>query len=42
LDTVALGLLDGHVKHCVANANESEREDLTAELMEAMARFMRR
>ena len=42
MDKVALGLLDGHVKHCVANADEGEREDLTAELMETMARFMRR
>ena len=42
LDKVALGLLDGHVKHCVANADESEREAQTAGLMEAMARFMRR
>ena len=42
LDKVALGLLDGHVKHCVANADESEREAQTAGLMAAMARFMRR
>ncbi len=42
LDKVALGLLDGHVKHCVAQADESEREQQTAELMEAMGRFMRR
>src|SRR5689334_25350409 len=25
LDKVALGLLDGHVKHCVANADADER-----------------
>ncbi len=42
LDKVALGLLDGHVKHCVAQADESEREQQTAELMEAMGRFMQR
>ncbi len=42
LDKVALGLLDGHVRHCVAQADESERAQQTAELMEAMGRFMRR
>jgi CsoR family transcriptional regulator, copper-sensing transcriptional repressor len=42
LDKVALGLLDGHVKHCVANADGDEREGQMGELMEAMARFMRR
>jgi CsoR family transcriptional regulator, copper-sensing transcriptional repressor len=42
LDKVALGLLDGHVKHCVASADENERTAQTTELMEAMARFMRR
>jgi CsoR family transcriptional regulator, copper-sensing transcriptional repressor len=42
LDKVALGLLDGHVKHCVANADGDERESQMGELMEAMARFMRR
>lgn len=42
MDKVALGLLDGHVKHCVAHADEGERAGMTDELMEAMARFMRR
>ncbi len=42
MDKVALGLLDGHVKHCVAHADETERAGMTDELMEAMARFMRR
>jgi DNA-binding FrmR family transcriptional regulator len=42
LDKVALGLLDGHVKHCVAHADADEREGQMGELMEAMARFMRR
>ncbi len=42
LDKVALGLLDGHVKHCVARADETERTGMTDELMEAMGRFMRR
>jgi DNA-binding FrmR family transcriptional regulator len=42
LDKVALGLLDGHVKHCVASADPEEREGQMDDLMEAMARFMRR
>ena len=42
LDKVALGLLDGHVKHCIANAGDSDREAQSEELMEAVARFMRR
>ena len=42
LDGVALGLLDGHVTHCIAHAQEGERAELTDELMQAMARFMRR
>ena len=42
MDKVALGLLDGHVKHCVAHADEDQRAGMTDELMEAMARFMRR
>jgi CsoR family transcriptional regulator, copper-sensing transcriptional repressor len=42
LDKVALGLLDGHVKHCVASADPGERERQMADLMEAMGRFMRR
>ncbi len=42
LDKVALGLLDGHLNHCVRNADAGEREGQTAGVMEAMARFMRR
>jgi CsoR family transcriptional regulator, copper-sensing transcriptional repressor len=42
LDKVALGLLDGHVKHCVASASGDEREAQMDDVMEAMARFMRR
>ena len=42
IDKVALGLLDGHVKHCIAQAGDGEREALTDELMQAMARFMHR
>ncbi len=42
LDKVALGLLDGHLHHCVMSADAAERETQTAEVMDAMARFMRR
>jgi DNA-binding FrmR family transcriptional regulator len=43
LDKVALGLLDGHVRHCVAEAAEEGRsEEMTAELMAAVGRLMRR
>lgn len=43
MDKVALGLLDGHVKHCVANAADAnERDAQAADLMDAVGRFMRR
>ncbi len=42
IDGVALGLLDGHVKNCIEHSPDGEREQLTAELMQAMGRFMRR
>ena len=42
LDKVALGLLDGHLQHCVAHAEPGERAARTAEVMQAMGRFMRR
>jgi DNA-binding FrmR family transcriptional regulator len=42
LDKVALGLLDGHARTCVANASEAEQDDMTAELMAAVGRLMRR
>jgi DNA-binding FrmR family transcriptional regulator len=37
LDKVALGLLDGHARHC-----EGSPEELTDELMAAVGRLMRR
>jgi DNA-binding FrmR family transcriptional regulator len=41
LDKVALGLLDGHARHCVIGGHaEGEPEELTDELMAAVARFM--
>ena len=42
LDKVALGLVDGHVKHCVAHADEGARQAQIEELMDAVGRFMRR
>jgi DNA-binding FrmR family transcriptional regulator len=38
LDKVALGVLDGHARHCVA----AGQGDLTDELMAAVARLLRR
>jgi len=43
LDKVALGLLDGHARHCVVGGHgDGEPEELTDELMAAVARLMRR
>jgi DNA-binding FrmR family transcriptional regulator len=42
LDKVALGLLDGHARHCVAGGPEDVQEDRTDELMAAVGRLMRR
>ena len=43
LDKVALGLLDGHARHCVADGKAGGgSEELTDELMGAVARLMRR
>ncbi len=43
LDKVALGLLDGHARHCVVGGQaDGEPEELTDELMAAVARLMRR
>jgi DNA-binding FrmR family transcriptional regulator len=43
LDKVALGLLDGHARHCVLGGHgEGKPEELTDELMAAVARLMRR
>ncbi len=43
LDKVALGLLDGHARHCVLGGHAAgEPEELTDELMAAVARLMRR
>ena len=43
LDKVALGLLDGHARHCIiGGASDEPPEQLTDELMAAVARLMRR
>jgi CsoR family transcriptional regulator, copper-sensing transcriptional repressor len=42
LDKVALGLLDGHARTCVVNADSNVRRARTAELMAAVGRLMRR
>jgi DNA-binding FrmR family transcriptional regulator len=43
LDKVALGLLDGHARHCVVNGHaDGSPEELTDELMAAVGRLMRR
>jgi CsoR family transcriptional regulator, copper-sensing transcriptional repressor len=43
LDKVALGLLDGHARHCVVDGHaEGTPEELTDELMGAVGRLMRR
>jgi len=42
LDKVALGLLDGHARHCVTGADADEQPERTDELMAAVGRLMRR
>jgi DNA-binding FrmR family transcriptional regulator len=43
LDKVALGLLDGHARHCIVGEHgDGTPEELTDELMAAVARLMRR
>jgi CsoR family transcriptional regulator, copper-sensing transcriptional repressor len=43
LDKVALGLLDGHARHCVVGGHgEGRPDELTDEMMAAVGRLMRR
>jgi DNA-binding FrmR family transcriptional regulator len=42
LDKVALGLIDGHTRHCVMGASADERSEKTEELMTAVGRLVRR
>jgi CsoR family transcriptional regulator, copper-sensing transcriptional repressor len=41
LEKVALGLLDGHVRHCVIGAEAGAREERTEEMMSAVGRLLR-
>ncbi len=42
LDKVALGLVEGHVEHCMAEGagDEQRRAEMTAELMTALGRLV--
>ena len=42
LDKVALGLLDEHARHCIVEAEGSERPERAEELMTAVGRLVRR
>ena len=42
LEKVALGLLDGHARHCVVEAPDGLKDERTEELMAAVGRLMRR
>jgi DNA-binding FrmR family transcriptional regulator len=42
LEKVALGLLDGHARHCVSGADEAEREERTEELVAVFGRLLGR
>jgi DNA-binding FrmR family transcriptional regulator len=42
LDKVALGLIDDHTRHCVLDAEGSERTDKVDELVAALSRFVGR
>ena len=41
LDKVSLALLDDHTRHCVIGAKGKDREEKTAELMEAVGRLVK-
>ena len=41
LDKVAVGVLDDHVRHCVVGADEENRDEMTGEMMGAVARLLR-
>jgi DNA-binding FrmR family transcriptional regulator len=42
LDKVALGLIDDHTRHCVAEAEGAERGEKLDELIGALGRFVAR
>jgi CsoR family transcriptional regulator, copper-sensing transcriptional repressor len=41
LDKVSLALLDDHARHCVVDATEENREEMTDEMMGAVGRLIR-
>jgi len=41
LDKVALGLLDDHTRHCMADTAEGKREERAEEMMAAVGRLLR-
>jgi DNA-binding FrmR family transcriptional regulator len=41
VEKVALGLVDGHVRHCVVGAEQRDREAKTEELMLAVWRLLK-
>jgi CsoR family transcriptional regulator, copper-sensing transcriptional repressor len=41
LDRVAIAVLDDHARHCVVGADDANREERTAEMMDAFARLLK-
>jgi len=41
LDRVAIEVLDDHARHCVIGSEAGEREERTAEMMDAVARLLK-
>jgi len=41
LQSVAVGLLDEHVRHCVANAEEGKGDEMVTEAVKAIERLIR-
>ncbi len=41
VEKVALGLVDGHVRHCITPADKDEREEKTDELTLAVGRLLK-
>jgi DNA-binding FrmR family transcriptional regulator len=41
LEQVALALVDGHVRHCMASAQKGERDAKASELVDAVSRLLK-
>ena len=41
VEKVALGLVDGHVRHCMVSADAKERDEKAGELMAALGRLLK-